>query len=251
MMRAFPVMWMATMAVGVCMAQKAASVPEKVPAAPAPDAQEQRFQYKRYEVTFRVPAGWGLTRKDGDFSMFHMDARSAPAGTMLRGAATINFNPYPTSTLSGAMFYYSVEPHATDSECAQQASPREPTGRQESRQQQDIAGMLFAHGHDEYGDICVEQRDEIYTAYRKGSCYRFDLLLTTFCSVSSGVRDMNRDEMREVEDKLAGILSSVELGWEKSGPHPVPAPEMQMPGPQHKTLPAPGPGPKIAAKGGS
>jgi hypothetical protein len=225
----------AAIAAPVCVAQK--QVAEmKVPLAPGVHEQEKVFHDAKYEVTFHVPPGWGFTRKDGDFSQFHMDARSAPPNSVVRGVATINFNPYPNSTLTGAMFYFSVQPHATDSGCALQASAKEPDGRQESRPVQDIAGMQFAHGHDEYGTICVEARDEIYTAYRKGSCYRFDLTLTTFCSVASGVRDMNRDQMLEVEQKLASILSSVELGWEKSGPHPVPVPEMQLPSVRKKPV---------------
>jgi hypothetical protein len=200
-----------------------------VPAAPLATAQEKVFKDARYAVSFRVPPGWELSRKDGEVSTFHMDARSAPAGAMLRGVATIGFNPYPSTTLSGAMFYYSVDPKTTDEGCARQASARQRDGVQEGRPAQDIAGMLFSHGHDEYGNICVEARDEIYTAYRKGACYRFDLTVTTFCSVSSGVRDMNRNEMLEVEQKLANILSTVQLGWEKAGPHPVPVPELQTP----------------------
>lgn len=214
----------------VCAAQKPAGE-AKVPSAPASTEQEKLFRDKQFDVRFRVPPGWDLTKKDGELSTFHIDARSAPAGTMLRGVAMMHFNPYPRSTLAGAMFYYSVEPHANDAECAQQASAKLHSGRQEERTTQDIAGMSFAHGHDEYGDICVESRDEIYTAYRKGACYRFDLTLNTFCSVSSGVREISRKEMLDVEQRLADILSTVELGWEKSGPHPVPVPEPQGPEP--------------------
>jgi hypothetical protein len=191
------------------------------------------FRDKQFGVSFRVPPGWDLTKKDGEMSTFHVDARSAPRGAMLRGVAMMNFNPYPDSTLAGAMFYYSVETHANDAECAGQASAKLPDGRQEERTTQDIAGMSFAHGHDEYGDICVQSRDDIYTAYRKGACYRFDLTLNTFCSISSGAREMNRREMLAVEQRLANILSTVELVWEKTGPHPVPVPEQQGPQTPH------------------
>ncbi len=212
------------------------SASAQVPSAPAMDAQEKVFRDATYGVSFKVPKGWDLFRKDGETSTFHTDARSAPRTAMLRGVATIGFNPYPRTTLSGAMFYYSVAPHATEAECVQQASAKQKDGSQERRQVQDIAGMNFTHGHDEYGTICVESRDEIYTAFRRGACYRFDLTVNTFCSVSSGVRDMRREEMLEVEQKLANILSTVELSWEKAGPHPVPVPEMQTPVPARVPL---------------
>jgi hypothetical protein len=211
----------------------------RVPTAPPATDHEKVFHDARYQVTFKVPPGWGLTSKDGEVGTFHIDARSAPRKAIMRAVATLKFNPYPNSTLSGAMFYYSVEPHTTDQECAKQASAPQANGKQEIRQPQDIAGMSFTHGHDEYGDICVESRDEVYTAYRKGACYRFDLTVNTFCSVSSGVRDMTSNEMLDVEQKLADILSTVQLGWEKTPPHPVPVPEMQAPVPSPTPLAQP------------
>jgi hypothetical protein len=50
---------------------------------------------------------------------------------------------------------------------------------------------------------------------------------------------MSHNEMLEVEQKLANILSTVEFGWEKAGPHPVPVPEMQTPAPARIPLKAP------------
>lgn len=210
--------------------------PGPVPMQPLTTDKEQLFRDGHYGVSFRLPPGWDLTQKDGEVSHFHGDVRSAPVATKLRAIATIHYNPYPNTTLSGAMFYYSVEPHANEESCVAQTFARQPDGTQEKRTTQDIDGMSFAHGHDEYGTICVEARDEIYTAYRKGSCYRFDLLLNTFCSISSGVRDMDTDQMLDVEQKLADILSTVQLKWTEVAPHPVPVPELQPADPEHTPL---------------
>jgi hypothetical protein len=208
-------------AVGSCIGQKPAT-PARVPSAPAANAKAKAFHDARYAVSFQVPAGWDLTRKDGEVSTFHTDARSAPAGDMLRGAASIAFNPYPSTTFAGMMFYFSVEPHATPAECSRQTTVKLADGKQEGRAVEQIAGVPFAHGHDEYGNICVESRDDVYTTYRKGSCYRFDLTLNTFCSISSGVRDMSANEMLNVQSKLTDILSSIRLEWGKPAPRPVP-----------------------------
>ena len=192
-----------------------------VPSAPAQDAQPTQFHDAKFGVRFQVPAGWAFTRRDGEVSTFHLDARSAPVRTEMRGVASLTFNPYPQSVLSGATFYYSVERHAKAAECAVQAAPTP-----EERDVQDIAGMEFRHGHDEHGEICTEARDEVYTAFRRGSCYRFDLEVNTFCSISSGASDLTERQMTAVEQQMTDILSSVVLDWKKGASHPVPVPPL-------------------------
>ncbi len=202
-----------------------------VPDEPPPDAKTQVFKDGHFGVRFQVPGGWSLARKDGQVSTFHLDARSAPPKAMMRSVAAIQFNPYPLSTFSGALFYYSVEPHTTDAECSRQATgfaSRASFDDGSSKDMQDIGGMRFSHGHDEHGQICVEARDEVYTAYRKGSCYRFDLAMNTFCSVSSGAADLTQAQLQQIDQQMANILSTVKLDWEKTGPHPVPAPKVPI-----------------------
>ena len=193
-----------------------------VPVEPPEGKKLQDFHDGRFGVQFRVPQGWTLNRKDGEVSTFHLDARSAPRKSQMRSVVAIEFNPYPLSTFAGARLYFSVERHSSDSECARQATgpvlhPMET---------QDIGGMNFVHGHDEYGKICVEARDEVYTAYRKGACYRFDLAMNTFCSVSSGAEELTDSELEQIDQRMADILSTVKLDWSKSGPHPVLAPKI-------------------------
>ncbi len=193
-----------------------------VPEAPPSNAKTMDFRDSHYGVRFRVPTGWTITRKDGEVSTFRLDARTASPKTQMRSVLAIGFNPYPYSTFSGARVYYSVERHSSDRECAKQATG--PPIRTEDTQ--DIGGMNFLHGHDEHGQICVEARDEVYTAYRKGSCYRFDLAMNTFCSVSSGAQDLTDTQVLQIDQRMADILSTVQLDWSKSGPHPVPVPRL-------------------------
>lgn len=200
---------------------KKASTPLSVPTAAPKDARPTAFHDRRFGVRFQVPAGWALSRRDGETSTFHTDARSAPERTQMRGVASLTFNPYPQSVLSGASFYYSVEKHASAAECAAQAAA---PGAE--RDVQDIAGMEFRHGHDEHGQICTEGRDEVYTAFRKGACYRFDLEVNTFCSISSGADDLTERQMTAVEQQMTDILSSVVLDWKKGASHPVPVPAL-------------------------
>ncbi len=217
------VLWM-----GFVSAWSAARGQKAVPEAPPAEAREQSFRDSHFGVQFRVPEGWALARKDRQVSTFHLDARTAPQRAQMRSVAAIEFNPYPYSTFSGALFYYSVEPHTTDAECARQASGP-ATRRREMRDEQDvqdIGGMSFVHGHDEHGEICVEARDEVYTAFRKGACYRFDLALNTFCAVSSGAAELTEVQLEQIDARMAEILSTVKLDWAKGGPHPVPAPKL-------------------------
>lgn len=191
----------------------------KVVTAPPASAKPQLFHDSKFGIRFTLPAGWTLDRKDGELSTFHLDARSAPEKAEMRAVASLDFNPLPQSVLAGATFYYSVERHTTPDECATQPPPETDT--------QDIAGMEFRHGHDEHGQICTEARDEVYTAFRKGSCYRFDLAVNTFCHVSSGADELSEADLTSVEERMTNILSTVVLDWNKAaGARPVPVPPM-------------------------
>lgn len=177
---------------------------------PAPEPTtppSQHFRDPRYGVSFQIPAAWRLSRKDSDFSTFSLDARTAPRNSQLRAVSDIAFNPFPYSTFSGALFYFSVTPHTTEAQCTQQASAQAP--RTQSIAQ--IGGVPFTHGYDEHGGICPESRDEIYTAQRKDVCYRFDLVINTFCGgdAGGGARDITPRELEAVRHRMQAILDSV------------------------------------------
>jgi len=164
------------------------------------------FKDQRYGVTFQVPTGWTLTRHDAEVSTFAFDVRTAPTSDQMRGVATIAFNPHPTSTFSGALFYFSIAPRTTEAQCRSQASAQAPRTVTSAL----IGGLAFTHGYDEHGTICTEARDEIYTSYRNNACYRFDLIINTFCGGDvSGVRDITQAELNSVGRRLQSILDSV------------------------------------------
>ncbi len=195
----------------------------RVPTAPPVHGTSLIYDDAKYGVHFSVPPGWKVSTKDREVSTFRLDARSATRNTKLRAVASLEFNPYPESVLSGALLYYSVENHSNDEACAAETSAARGSA---GKDVQGIGGMNFAHGHEEHGGICVEGRDEVYTAYRKGSCYRFDLTVHTFCSISSGAKELTIAQMRSLEERLTGILSSVNLDWESSGPEEVAVPDV-------------------------
>jgi hypothetical protein len=245
--------WGLALVVFHCVAALSCVAQQKIviPTAPPTQAAPQGFKDGHFGVKFQVPPGWSLNRKDGLVSTFHNDARSASADAKVRGIASLDFNPYPYSTLSGAVFYYSVTPHSDDQECAKEAEP-ENVPLAVSTDVQDIGGMRFNHGHDEHGDICVEARDEIYTAYRKGSCYRFDMEINTFCAISSGAQEITDRELLNLNQRMADILSTVTLEWTKTPAHPVPAPEppvmVQRPAPKPQSKPVSDPRSVIAQR---
>lgn len=164
------------------------------------------FHDPQYGVTFHVPAAWNLTRRDAEFSTFALDVRTASSSTRMRALATIAFNPHPTSTFSGALFYFSVTPRATERQCHDQAPAQAPRTVTTAT----IGGESFTHGYDEHGTICTESRDEIYTAHRNNACYRFDLIIHNFCGGDvSGVRDISPYELNLVRKRLESILNTV------------------------------------------
>jgi hypothetical protein len=183
--------------------QKRTTPPE--PTTPA----ARRFTDPRYRVALQIPAAWALTRRDGEVSTFHLDARSAPSTSQLRAVASIAFNPFPQSNFSGALVYFSVSPRTTDATCAAQAFL--PLHRPATTTE--IHGVTFAHGSDEHGGgICIESRDDIYTAFRNNACYRFDLVVNTFCGgEDSGVREMSHAELDDIHAREQSILNSLAL----------------------------------------
>ncbi len=159
----------------------------------------------RARLTFHLPAGWNFSRQDGELSTFALDARSASPSARLQEVANLNFNPFPLSTFSGAIFYVSETPRSTAAACARETATAPPR-RQEATT---VDGVPFQHGHGELIQECVVARDEVYTTLRRGSCLRFDLVINTFCGASSGARDMTRSELDAVNQRLTGILDSV------------------------------------------
>lgn len=179
-------------------------------AKPAPDPTTpaaRHFTDARYGISLQLPAGWDLSRRDGELSTFHLDARSAPASSQLREVAAISFNPYPMSTFSGALVYFSVAPHQSDADCARQAFL--PLHKPATTAQ--INGISFSRGHDEHGGMCTESRDDVYTVWRRNACYRFDLVLNTFCAKVSGAQEMTLPELEEIHAREIKILQSIEL----------------------------------------
>ncbi len=204
-----------------CSALVAQSVPAaaKAPAAaaasatPAPAAVATRtFHDPAYKISFDVPADWKFTRRDGEISTFRLDARSAARTTVLRAVVGMPENPFPESTFSGAYLYFSVTPHLNDAACARQAAASSGSRPVQGSRggESEIAGISFAHGHDEQTAICTVERDEIYTTLRRGTCYRIDLAINTFCGGEvSGVKDITGQQLDAVRGRLEAILGTV------------------------------------------
>ena len=195
-------------------------VPKVVPVPPLPvprarvapaepvDPPAQTVEDARTRVVLRLPPGWNLSRTDGELSTFRLDARSAPRRSELRFAASLNFNPFPQSTFSGALFYLSVSPRTTAAACAAETSakPEKPLPSAV------VGDVKFSRGKDEHGHICTESRDVAYTAMRGGSCLRFDLAVNSFCGGEvSGAEDLTEQQLGSLFKRLEGILGTVEF----------------------------------------
>jgi hypothetical protein len=183
---------------------KGLTIPDE-PEHPEPAATS--FHDSRYHVAFQVPAGWNFERRDGVLTTFRTEVRSAKQPIEVRGVAAINFNPYPPTTFAGATFYYSVAPHSDVMSCAAQAT----TGHMKPKNDLQVAGLPFKHGQDEHGAVCTESRDEVFTALRGKSCLRFDLVVNTFCSQTSGAMEITPAQLGDVNARLANMLGSVRI----------------------------------------
>ena len=174
------------------------------PTAPPP----QHIHLLTSGLSFDLPAGWNFARRDGELSTFALDARSSLPNTHLLSVAQLAFNPFPYSTFAGALFYTSTTPHSTPLSCSNQATapPSHPITTQQ------VGSVPFKHGYNEHGEICTEERDEVYTALRSGTCYRFDLVINTFCGGEiSGSRDMTAQQLEAIRHRLENILNTVQF----------------------------------------
>jgi hypothetical protein len=184
-----------------------------LPAAPASatPTPTHTFHDPNYHLSFDYPATWTFAHSDHEISTFHLDARSAVKSTSLRAVTAMPENPFPASTFSGAYIYFSVTPHSSTGSCAKQAAPpdnnsHKPPAKPNATHINDIP---FTHGHDEQKAICVIQRDETYTTYHRGACYRFDLAINNFCGGEvSGVKDITPGELDQVRTRLEAILNT-------------------------------------------
>jgi hypothetical protein len=180
--------------------------PATAPSTPAPPA-PRTFHDPTYKLSFDYPGDWTFAQRDGEISTFHLDARSAPHNSTLRAVTAFSQNPFPDSTFSGGYVYFSVTPHSSAAACSAQATYPAGSGKAAPSQ---IAGIPFVHGHDQQEHICTTDRDEIYTTFRKGACYRFDLTINNFCGGEvSGVKDISAGQLDQVRSRLESILSTV------------------------------------------
>lgn len=183
---------------------RTAPQPPPEPAQPPPQAVEDA----RAHVRFHLPAGWNVSRNDGEISTFHLDARTAPGKSQLRAVASLGFNPYPRSTFSGAIFYLSLVPHSSAAACAAETATRPDKPLPPEL----VGDVKFSRGEDEHGRICTESRDIVYTAMRGGSCVRFDLAVNSFCGGEvSGAQDLTEAQLGSLFKRLRDILQTVEF----------------------------------------
>ena len=176
-------------------------------------AKTKTFHDPVYRLSLDYPANWIFSQQDHEISTFHLDARSAPRNANMRAVVAIPENPFPLTTFSGAYVYVSVTPRSSEANCDQQAfAPGKTVALTASQtaSKVTIAGIAFTHGHDEKREVCIIQRDEIYTTLHRGACYRFDLAINNFCGGQvTGVPDITDKELDQVRARLQSILSTV------------------------------------------
>ncbi len=175
------------------------------PEHPQPAARD--FRDRKDGLTLRIPAGWDLEQKDGVLSSFQKDVSAMRGPFHLRAVATLTYNPYAYSTFAGAAFYFSTLTHSNAQVCASQT--KAPTAKAQSDVA--IAGIPFNHGQDHHGMICTESRDDVFTTMRGGTCLRFDLVVNTFCSQTSGALELSPKQLGDIDTRLGGILQSIHV----------------------------------------
>lgn len=196
----------------LCNTLPAQTASRRAPIAPA-SSSTRTFHDPTYHLSFDYPANWTFSHADHEISTFHLDARSAVKKTLMRAVVAMPENPFPESTFSGAYVYFSVTPRTSAAACTAQARSTNFVRNVPQVRPGDpvrIAEIPFTHAHDEQRDICITQRDELYTTRHRGSCYRFDLAINNFCGGEvSGVKDITAEELDQVRARLTSILATL------------------------------------------
>ena len=159
-------------------------------------------------MEFRLPAGWNLSRRDGEVSTFHLDARTAPKRAELRAVGSLAFKPVSAVYVRGGAAVSECNSKTTQAACAAQTSMRP----ERPLEPQVLDDVRFSRGNDEHGHICTEARDVTYTALRGGSCVRFDLVINSFCGGEvSGAEDLTEAQLGALFLRMERVLETVKF----------------------------------------
>lgn len=154
----------------------------------------------RFGVSFRYPASWSPHPLEG----FYLAQPESLAGPAV--AAVSRGSGYSGTDFSGAQFEYSVRLDGSELDCSH---INRDLGKSEP---QVIRGIRYSHLHTDDAAMMHQRSDDLYSVYRNGSCFVFDLaFLTSGFGARDGVRRMTDAETRSVLHQLQEILASVEF----------------------------------------
>jgi hypothetical protein len=161
-------------------------------------------------VNFQYPRRWILSELNKyPFASSLTRHSITPRAMVYVGNA--DSNPYPNTTLVGAEFLYAARPAASIEACSEMIVDREwPDAKLLAPER--LNGVIFAHAKSADNWTCHYLREDLYSTYRGGTCYLFDLAVETECfGAVDGMRELTSTERAEVQATLEHILSTVSI----------------------------------------
>jgi hypothetical protein len=170
----------------------------------------KRFSDETGGVKFQYPQRWILS----EGNKYSVATSLTRQGIPPRAAAYIgnaDSNPYPNTTLVGAEFLYAPRPAASNEACSEMIVNKEwPDAKLLAPES--FNGVTFAHAKSADNWTCHYLREDLYSTYRGGTCYLFDLAVETECfGAVDGERQLTSAETADIQATLNKILSTVSI----------------------------------------
>jgi len=177
-----------------------------------------QFTDPAHGVSFTYPASWTFD-KSQPFYMFLAISPANDEPDMGRGSALIysksvpGVTPWPKTWFEGVELGYDEHDVPTSDACLVLAKPVNSWVPIDHVDEVTIQGKPYWHGTTSGSGAGHELREDIYTLYSSGYCYRFDLAVSLSSANQDvpGPRELTAAEKVHVDASLRSVLNSVRI----------------------------------------
>ena len=172
-------------------------------------------------ITFRYPASWLLNQGGGSYipTLILQKPTYDPTGPWEYkpdGYVALDGRDVPryqNTNFGDGWFLYRGVSGVDDQKCQRKADfigdPTMPKGEW-SADWVVIGGVRFRHGWGNGEAMCHESSQSIYSTYRGGKCYLFEIQINTLCPQHvAGLRDITPRELSQINREFDQVMLSV------------------------------------------
>ena len=177
-----------------------------------------QFTDPAHGVSFTYPASWTFAMSQPFYMLLAISPANdsptmGPGSTLIYSKSIPGMTLAPDTMFDGMEFAYDVHNVPTSDACLVLAKPANSWVPIDHVDEVTIQGKPYWHGTTSGSGAGHELREDIYTLYSSGYCYRFDLAvsLDSANQDTPGPRRLTAAEKVQVDASLQGILNSVRI----------------------------------------